>query len=46
LAYCEDPIDAIWEKELVPLLEQESQLTGLTLWEYLENKHATFLKWF
>jgi hypothetical protein len=33
----EDPLDAIWEKELVPLLEQEAQLTGLTLWEYLES---------
>jgi hypothetical protein len=25
---------------LVPLLEKESQLTGLTLWEYLEDEHA------
>lgn len=36
----EDPLDAIWEKELVPLLEKEAQLTGLTLWEYLEDEHA------
>jgi len=36
----EDPFEAIWEKELVPLLEQEAQLTGLTLWEYLEDEHA------
>ena len=36
----EDPFEAIWEKELVPLLEKESQLTGLTLWEYLEDEHA------
>jgi transposase InsO family protein len=36
----EDPLDAIWEKELVPLLEREPQLTGLTLWEYLEDEHA------
>lgn len=36
----EDPLDAIWEKELVPLLEQEARLTGLTLWEYLEDEHA------
>ncbi|HEY5138807.1 MAG TPA: IS21 family transposase [Methylococcales bacterium] len=36
----EDPFEAIWEKELVPLLERESQLTGLTLWEYLEDEHA------
>ena len=36
----EDPLKVIWEKELVPLLEQEAQLTGLTLWEYLEDEHA------
>jgi hypothetical protein len=36
----EDPFEAIWEKELVPLLEKEAQLTGLTLWEYLEDEHA------
>jgi hypothetical protein len=36
----EDPLDTIWEKELVPLLEREPQLTGLTLWEYLEDEHA------
>jgi len=36
----EDPLEAIWEKELVPLLENEAQLTGLTLWEYLEDEHA------
>lgn len=36
----EDPFEAIWERELVPLLEQEAQLTGLTLWEYLEDEHA------
>ena len=27
-------------KELVPLLEKEALLTGLTLWEYLEDEHA------
>ncbi len=36
----EDPLEAIWKKELVPLLEKEAQLTGLTLWEYLEDEHA------
>jgi len=36
----EDPFEVIWEKELVPLLEKEAQLTGLTLWEYLEDEHA------
>ena len=35
----EDPFEAIWQQELVPLLEKEAQLTGLTLWEYLEDKH-------
>jgi len=35
-----DPLEAIWETELVPLLEREPQLTGLTLWEYLEDEHA------
>jgi transposase InsO family protein len=35
-----DPLEVIWEKELVPLLEKEAQLTGLTLWEYLEDEHA------
>lgn len=36
----EDPFETIWEKELLPLLEKESQLTGLTLWEYLDDEHA------
>jgi hypothetical protein len=36
----EDPFDSVWDKELVPLLEKEPQLTGLTLWEYLEDEHA------
>jgi transposase InsO family protein len=36
----EDPLEAIWENELAPLLEKEPQLTGLTLWEYLEDEHA------
>ena len=36
----EDPLEAIWERELVPLLEKEPRLTGLTLWEYLEDEHA------
>jgi len=33
----EDPFEAIWEKELVLLLEKEARLT---LWEYLEDEHA------
>ena len=36
----EDPFEAIWETELLPLLEKEEQLTGLTLWEYLEDEHT------
>lgn len=35
----EDPFDAVWEAELVPLLEQEPNLTGTTLWEYLEDHY-------
>ncbi|MSP28413.1 MAG: IS21 family transposase [Methylococcales bacterium] len=36
----EDPFEVVWEKELVPLLEKETQLTGLTLWEYLEDEQS------
>ena len=36
----EDPFEAIWETELLPLLEKETQLTGLTLWEYLEDERT------
>jgi len=32
-----DPFEAVWASELVPLLEQEPSLTGLTLWEYLDE---------
>lgn len=35
-----DPLQAIWEQELVPLLIKEPQLTGLTLWEYLEDEYS------
>lgn len=34
-----DPFAAVWEAELVPLLEQEPTLTGLTLWEYLAEHY-------
>jgi hypothetical protein len=34
-----DPFAAVWEPELVPLLEKEPKLTGLTLWEYLDEHH-------
>ncbi len=34
-----DPFVAVWESDLVPLLEKEPKLTGLTLWEYLDEHH-------
>lgn len=34
-----DPFSQIWEAELIPLLEQEPTLTGLTLWEYLDEHY-------
>lgn len=33
-----DPLEDVWQSELVPLLAQEPTLTGITLWEYL-NEH-------
>ena len=35
----EDPLAGVWESELVPLLEAEPGLTGITLWEYLDDKY-------
>ena len=37
----EDPLDAVWESELVPLLRAEPDLTGTTLLEYLEEHYPT-----
>lgn len=34
-----DPLEAVWESELIPLLERDASLTGLTLLEYLEEHH-------
>jgi len=34
-----DPFASVWTSELVPLLEKESKLSGLTLWEYLDEHH-------
>lgn len=34
-----DPFELVWESELVPMLENEPELTGLTLWEYLDEKY-------
>jgi transposase InsO family protein len=33
-----DPFAEIWDSELLPLLEREPTLTGITLWEYLDDK--------
>jgi len=35
----EDPLAQVWNAELVPLLDREPSLTGLTLLEYLEDAH-------
>lgn len=34
-----DPIKSIWEGELLPMLQAEPSLTGLTLWEYLDDNY-------
>ena len=34
-----DPFAEIWENEIVPLLERESGLTAITLWEYLDDNY-------
>ncbi len=34
-----DPLEAVWELELIPLLEREPSLTGITLWDYLDEKY-------
>ena len=34
-----DPLDAVWETELVPLLEREPSLTGITLWDHLDEQY-------
>ncbi len=35
----EDPLEAVWETELVRLLEREPALTGTTLLEYLQDHY-------
>ena len=32
-----DPFEAVWSSVLEPLLEQDSELTGMTLWEHLDD---------
>ena len=34
-----DPLANIWESELAPLLQKEPSLSGLTLWEYLDDNY-------
>lgn len=34
-----DPFEAVWESELEPLLNSEPELTGITLWDYLDEKY-------
>jgi transposase InsO family protein len=34
-----DPFEAVWASELEPLLENEPGLTGITLWDYLDEQH-------
>lgn len=35
----QDPLEKVWEAELVPLLTEDASLTGITLLEYLEDHH-------
>ena len=34
-----DPLTTVWDEHLLPLLEREPELTGLTLLEYLQDGH-------
>jgi len=34
-----DPFEAVWTSELEPLLEKQPDLTGITLWDYLDERH-------
>ena len=34
-----DPFEAVWASELEPLLENQPDLTGITLWDYLDEKY-------
>ena len=34
-----DPLEAVWESELVPLLRREPTLSGITLHDYLEERY-------
>ncbi len=34
-----DPLQAVWESKLLPLLNKEPSLTGITLWDYLDEEY-------
>jgi hypothetical protein len=34
-----DPFEAVWASELEPLLKNDHELTGITLWDYLDEKY-------
>lgn len=34
-----DPFKAVWESELLPMLDKEASLTGITLWDYLDERY-------
>mgnify|MGYP000656007604 CR=1 FL=1 len=35
----QDPLAAVWEGELVPMLERQPELQALTLLEYLQQRY-------
>jgi len=35
----QDSFESVWESELEPLLENQPDLTGTTLWDYLDDKY-------
>lgn len=36
-----DPFESVWAKELEPLLLQDAEITGMTLWEYLDDNYPS-----
>jgi len=36
-----DPFEAVWESELLPMLDKEASLTGITLWDYLDERYPS-----
>ena len=35
----EDPLESVWDSELIPLLLSQPELRPITLWEYLQEKY-------